>query len=212
MTASDDQVLAFVRAAKALPMEDASIVAMLRQAGWSERRIYAAIGSYYETALGTAIPQRGSRTEYAREAFLYLVSFITLGIWATALGHLCYVLIDHRFPDVTSTSFAEPLRDAVSWDIASIVVAFPIYVLSMWSIGKGVAQRPEAVESGVRSWLTYIALVVTTVVVVGDLVLFLATFLRGALTTPFALKSAVVIAIAGAIGWYYLGTVQTVKR
>ena len=209
MTVSDDPVLAFVHSAKALPIEDASIIALLRQAGWGERRAYAAIAAYYEGQLGARVPQRGSRARSAREAFLYIISFITLGVWACALGHFLFAIIDHQFPDLNRPlDHVESLREAVSWDVASIIVAFPIYLLSMWKIADVIGRRPEAVESKARITLTYAALVIATIIVVSDLVFFLATLLRGGLTLPFGLKSAVAILIAGATFWYYVGTVQ----
>jgi uncharacterized membrane protein len=68
-----------------------------------------------------------------------------------------------------------------------------------------VEKNPEKVESGVRKWLTYIALLVTAGIVIGDLITFLSYFLRGELTARFVLKALMVIAIAGSIFWYYLG-------
>ena len=63
---------------------------------------------------------------------------------------------------------------------------------------------PEKLESGVRRWLTYIALLLASATVIGDLVTFLSYFLRGDLTTRFVLKVVTVFVIAGGVFWYYL--------
>jgi high-affinity Fe2+/Pb2+ permease len=69
---------------------------------------------------------------------------------------------------------------------------------------RGVRTQPEKLESGVRKWLTYIALLLASATVIGDLVTFLSYFLRGDLTTRFVLKVLTVLVIAGGVFWYYL--------
>jgi hypothetical protein len=68
--------------------------------------------------------------------------------------------------------------------------------------------HPEKLESAVRKWLTYIALLIAAGVVLGDLITFLTYFLRGELTARFVAKVAVVLVIAGGVFWYYIGSLQ----
>jgi uncharacterized protein DUF5671 len=209
MASDGDRLVEFVRAAKARSVPDDSLAAMLRNAGWPERRIAAALTAYYEGEVGLAVPERGGRAEYAREAFFYLVAFVTLAIWAVAFGHLLYALIDRAFADPLNARYAGSFRDEVSADLAGMIVAFPIYLFVQRAIGRSLAARPENADSGVRMWLIYLALVITTCIALGDVVWFLATFLRAALTAAFVLKSLVVLGIAGGVLWYYLGAVRT---
>ena len=111
MASDGDRLVEFVRAAKARSVPDDSLAAMLRNAGWPERRIAAALTAYYEGEVGLAVPERGGRAEYAREAFFYLVAFVTLAIWAVAFGHLLYALIDRAFADPLNASYAGSFRD-----------------------------------------------------------------------------------------------------
>jgi Domain of unknown function (DUF5671) len=60
----------------------------------------------------------------------------------------------------------------------------------------------------VRKWLTYIALLIAAGVVIGDLITFLSYFLKSELTARFVLKVATVLVIAGAVFWYYLGSLK----
>lgn len=48
-------------------------------------------------------------------------------------------------------------------------------------------------------WLTYIAVVITAGTMIGDVVTFLAFFLRGDLNARFVLKVAPVLVIAGGV-------------
>jgi hypothetical protein len=209
MSTDAARLLEFVRAAKARQVDDEFILALLRQNGWSERRVYAVFTAYYEEALGAPVPSRGSRAEHAREAFYYLLVFITLGTWSFALGSLFYDLIDRWLRDPVAQTSVEPFRSAVSLQLASMIVAFPIFLYVSSSIAREVARRPETLDSGVRKWLTYLALVIAAAVLVSDAVWFLQQFLSGELTTRFVLHAIVLLVIAGGIFWYYLGTVGT---
>jgi hypothetical protein len=92
--------------------------------------------------------------------------------------------------------------------LASVIVAFPVYLLVTRYILRESGIHPEKLESAVRKWLTYIALFVAAAVVVGDLITFLTYFLRGELTGRFAAKVADVLIIAGGVFWYYLGSMR----
>ena len=87
-------------------------------------------------------------------------------------------------------------------------MAFPIYLLVQWFILGDLHAHPENCESGVRKWLTYIALFLAAGVVIGDLITFLAYFLRGELTVRFVLKVITVLVIAGGVFWYYLASLR----
>src|SRR5271157_15033 len=117
------------------------------------------------------------------------------------------ITLRHRwFPDpAVPQRYDEGSRYAVSSQMACIIVAFPIYLLVMRFILREVERHPGKIESGVRKWLTYIALLVTAGIVICDLITFLAYFLRGGLSVHFVLKALTLIAIAGSIFWYYLG-------
>jgi hypothetical protein len=47
---------------------------------------------------------------------------------------------------------------------------------------------------------------------IGDVVTFLAFFLRGDLTPRFVAKVAVTLFISGGIFWYYLGSLQDARK
>lgn len=73
-------------------------------------------------------------------------------------------------------------------------------------------QAPEKLESGVRKWLTYIARLIAAGVMIGDLVTFLTSYLRGEVTARFVAKVAVTLAISGGVFWYYLGPLHDARK
>ena len=198
----------FVEASKAKGAADEFLVSLLMRHGWPQDDVYSAIGSYWERTTGIALPHRTGQGESSRDAFLYLLSFATLATWASALGSLLFHLIDRWFPDPVSADYTYNLRTAVTWQMASIAVAFPIFLLVTAIILREAQGQAERLQSGVRKWLTYIALLLTAGAMIGDLIWFFDYFLAGEITSRFLLKSLTVLLICGAIFVYYLGSLR----
>ena len=190
----------YIAAAKARGASDSFVVELLERNGWPRKEVYAAFAAIYET------PKRGAGVaESARDAFLYLLSFGTLSVWAWNLGSLFFTLIDIWYRDPVFTPQLFVGRNvAISENMAALVVSFPIYMVTMRILLSDLAQKPEKLESGVRKWLTYIALLISASVVIGDLIAVVDYFLRGEITTTFLLKVLTVFVIAGGVFLYYL--------
>jgi hypothetical protein len=202
---TDERLSSFIETAKARGVDDASLVALLRQSGWQEQRIYRALTGYYSQTLGVEVPSRGNRAEDARDAFYHLLAFGTLGAWVVALIQLANGVVDRILP---SPNGYVPDTGDLSWHIATIIIAFPIFLWVNVLIGREARSRPESLQSGVRKWLTYVALVIAAMVLIGDGIWLLASFLTGAVTTAFVVKCLVVLAITGGTFAYYLGSVR----
>lgn len=205
----DTSFAAFVHAAKSHGMTDEFIVSLLRQNGWSERRIFRTYSSYYTGLLGTPLPARPQGAGSARDAFYYLLNFITLGFWTVSLGQIFYMLIAKQFPDaVDRFNEFQPFREAISWQLACVIVAFPIFLFIHSQIQKDLQARPDLYDSGVRRWLTYIALVLAALILLCDAVWFFEALIRGELTVRFILDSLVLLVLGGGVLTYYLRTID----
>ena len=202
----------FIDAAKERGAGDDFLASLLTQRGWPARDVYNTLGDWWERTTGVAVPARRSSAENARDAFLYLLAFFTLATWACALGSLWFHLLEFWLPDSVMDPYPYGFRATVTWQIASILVALPAYFVAMRFILKDTRSNPDRVESGVRKWLTYIALLLAATGVVSDLVCFLDYFLKGELTVRFVLKCVTVLVICGSIFWYYLESLQGRQR
>jgi hypothetical protein len=202
------KLLEFVEASKAKGASDEFLASFLARRGWPQDDIYAALGSYWERVTGVAVPERTAGGESSRDAFLYLLSFATLATWSGSLGSMLFRFIDRWFPDPVARNHVYNLRNAVTWQMASVAVAFPIFLLVMRAILREAQDRPERLQSGVRKWLTYIALLLTAGAMICDLIWFLDYFLTGELTSRFLLKALTVMLICGAIFVYYLSSLR----
>jgi hypothetical protein len=209
MLPDNKALIEFIDRMKGQGVSDEFIVSLLKQNGWSEKRIYQAFGSWYELRTGNVVPSGGGRMEAAKDAFLYLLAFLTLGIWTFQLGALLFAAIDRTFPN-PAVDYA-PGPDATittANQLASILIGLPLFLILSRGISRGLQQQPERIESPVRKWLTYLALVITASTLIGDGVTFLAYLLRGDLDTRFVLKVATLLVIAGGVFAYYLDSLR----
>lgn len=193
----------FLRKAKQQGATDEFLVALLKQQGWPEKAVYESLGRLYEEATGVTVPQPQSSLESAREAFYHLLAFATLGAWTVAIASIWFSLIDVWLPDRIVDDYRRWSLRSVSFEIAAILVSFPIFVVATRSILRDIALAPDRAASGVRRWLTNIALLITVLILSGDLIAVLAALLQGELTARFLAKSAVVLVVAGGVFLYY---------
>lgn len=210
MPSEPNPLLDFIDSVKSQGASDEFVVALLRQNGWSERRVYTAFGLWYEARTGRQVPNGGGRIEAAKDAFLYLLAFLTLGTWAIQLGALLFAVIELAFPNpaLEYSNSAFLVTRTMADELASVIVGFPVFLLVTWWIVRAVRRQPERLESSVRKWLTYIALVITASTMIGDVATFLAYFLRGDLDARFILKVVTVLVIAGGVFAYYLDSLH----
>lgn len=202
------ELVNFIAAARHRGASDLFISQLLQSFGWPQREIERAYFVVYEEWVGMSIPSpHGGQGESARDAFSYLLSFFTLGLWTQALGEIGFILVNHLMPDPLSRSYGESTL-SVAFCLARLLVAYPVYCLVMRSLLKELADHREKTYSGVRKWLTYITLLVVALVGIGTLVAFLTSFLQGELTLRFFLKVLIILAIDGGVFLYYYQWVQ----
>jgi len=205
---SEDRLREFIETSKRQGITDEALVGLLRGRGWPEEDAYRALADHYEAQSGLQVPVY-KRSGSAKDAFLYLLSFSTLGVWTFAVGSVMFTLIDRWIKDpVSPVMYYGSATYQIANALASLIVAFPTYILVMRYIVREIEAHPEKLESPVRKWLTYIALLIAAGVVIGDLITLLEYFLRGELTTRFVAKVAVVLVIASGVFSYYLGSLQ----
>ncbi len=175
---------------------------VLLEAGWQDSEVRNGLASFADVNFPVAVP-RPTPYLYAREAFLYLVSFIALYVAAISFGLLAFGLIDYSFPDALDYGDRYPSGGEAT-AIASVIIAFPLFLfLTRW-LAQFAAEDPERRQSLVRRWLTYLTLVVAAGFILGDLIALVANVLTGDPTVRFVLKALSVLAISGCVFGYYL--------
>jgi Domain of unknown function (DUF5671) len=203
--ALDPRIYDFIERARASGVSEQSLVGILTARGWPEKDVYEALARHYERLAGVEIPSRAGTGTAAKDAFFYLLVFSTLATWTFALGSLAFTLIDQRFADTLFSGAYSQTYDtyAIAAAMASMLVAFPIFLLVSRSTIRDVRKHPEKFDSPVRKWLTYMALVIAAGVFIGDLIAILTYLLRGEITSRFIAKALVVLVLSGGVFYYY---------
>lgn len=193
----------FVREAISRKIPRNEIRKALDDAKWEEDEIDTALALYADVDFPVPVPKRKPYMS-AREAFIYLVLFMTLYISAFSFGSLLFDFINRAFPDVLN-SYGYYYNDSgLRMSVASLIVAFPVFFWLSSMMQKAISKDPEKKASKIRKWLTYLTLFITAGVIIGDLIALLFNLLGGEITVRFTLKVMVILLIAGLIFGYYL--------
>lgn len=179
--------------------------------GWSEEEAAAAVFNGLVMA-GVPTPQNKTRAGKGilvstAELVLSFFSFILLGTVAVALGVLYYQVIAKYFPDPLVLGYGYPgySSDAIHYATATLIIAFPIYLLIMRLWFRRFIENTERTESRLTKWLTYIVMLIAAVTIIGDLITAVNYLLGGELSPRFWLKVLTILTIAGLIfGFYFL--------
>ena len=175
---------------------------VLAQAGWQDDEVRKGLSAFADVDYPLAVP-RPTPYVHAREAFLYLISFIALYVSAFSFGYLVFGLIDRAFPDALDFRDRYPSGGEAT-SIASVIVAFPLYLFLMKRLSTEVAVDPDKRLSLVRRWLTYLTLVIGAGIILGDVIALLANLLMGEPTLRFFLKGGVILLITTCIFGFYM--------
>lgn len=203
--AINEELLDFVKDALARGLSRADIENALLQAGWKPDQVKSALAAFAQIDEFPIPVPRPKLYLSAREAFIYLVLFTTLYLTTFNFGRLIFQFINLTFPDPAAyAEFADSARQAIRFSIASLVVAFPIFLYLSLLIGRAIKRDPSKRASKVRKWLTYMTLFVAAGVIIGDLTTLVYNFLGGELSLRFGLKVVTVAVIAGGVFGYYL--------
>ena len=194
----------FVREALQKGQSRDDIRKALKSANWSDDEVGRALDSFADLPFPVPVPKRQPYLS-AREAFMYLLTFLTLYISAVSFGTLLFQFINHWLPDIVPYgTYSDSTHETIRWSASSLLIAYPLFLFMSWLLRKEILKDPDKRASKIRKWLTYITLFIAAGVIIGDLITLVFNMLGGELTLRFILKILTVGAIAGAIFGYYL--------
>jgi hypothetical protein len=203
MAAGTMELEVFVRESLSRGQSRQAIRQALSAAGWSDEQTRDVLEAYADVDFPVPVPKPRASLS-AREAFLYLVLFATLYYTMFHLGSLLFDLINAAFPDPAQVRAYNLFDGSMRWSIASVVIAFPVFVLVARHLAREITRQPIKRLSPVRHWLTYLTLFLAVVALICDVTTLVYNLLGGELSVRFVLKVVVVGAIAGSVFGYYL--------
>jgi hypothetical protein len=174
----------------------------LQRAGWPAEQIQDALGQYAELDFVVPVPRPRAHVS-ARDAFLYLVMFSMLYLSVYHLGNLLFQFINLLLPDVTQYDYREGQLGSIRFSIATLLIAWPLFLWLATHIQQQVAREPAQRLSAIRKWLTWLTLALAACVIAGDLIYLVFRLLSGELSLRFLLKVLVTGLLAGSSFGYY---------
>lgn len=198
-----DELAGFVRDALVAGRGREEIRAALFKAGWAENEVRDALGAWAEGGFTPPVPRPRPYLS-AREAFVYGLAFAALAMTAFFLVALGHEIIDLLLPDQERATGIVDYH-GIRWALSVLVVFAPTFLVLNTKVQREARADPGKRRSGVRKWVGYVTLFLAVLVLLGDLLDTIYTFLSGDLTLAFALKAIVVAAVAGVVFFYYQG-------
>lgn len=206
--AANEELKRFVQDGLAAGASRDELAQALRRAGWAAAQVRGAVASFADVEFPIPVPRPRPYLS-ARDAFLHLLLFSTLYVSAFNLGQLLFQLIDLAFPDPADARFSRAFVDeTIRWSIASLVVAFPVFLGVSRRARRELAGDAARRASPVRRWLTWMTIFIASAVLIGTVIGLVYNLLGGELTVRFVLKAATVGGIAGTAFRYYLADVN----
>lgn len=174
----------------------------LIDAGWTDREAKAALESFAESTLPVAVPKKRVSSG-PRAAFLHLLALFLLYMAAFSTGAILFLAIDLVIYDPANRIFFD-LGNFARFNAAVLIASLPVLLAVRRAIMRDVAHNPATRIAPVVRTLSYITLLITSLIMICDMVVVLMGFLNGDLTLPFILKSVVVLLLAGGIFFWYI--------
>lgn len=197
---SNEELYGFVKDAMAKGVSQEEIRSILLGAGWGEPQVRQALAGYGESPYGVPVPKpRGSA---AREAFIYVVLFVTMYLSAFNLGNLAFQYINRSFPIYGQQGLR--IEDAIRWSTSILIVALPVFFVLTRMTNSAIQRDPSRQPSDMRRKLTYLTMIVSSFGLLGVFSTVVYNFLGDALTARFVLKALSAGLIATGVFGYYL--------
>ena len=153
-----------------------------------------------------------------RDFFLYFGALITLSWSAGSFIALLFRIVDTVFKDQLEY-YVDPYSSGIRFAIASLIVVLPVCLLLFRTIKRDAMSEPAKLSLWLRRWFFALAIFITSLAMIGDVIALLNSFLGGELTIRFFLKIVSVLLVAGLVFWYSLlelrirdGAAATVRK
>jgi len=196
-----EQLSQFVRDALLAGYARADIGAALAQAGWSEREIATALDGWSEGAFLPPVP-RPRPFVSAREALIYGVMFIALGMITWHIVSLSFDLIERWIPEPGRSTYWYSVQ-GMRWSIATLIVFVPLFLVLNQRTTRALRADPGQRRSLVRRWFGHVTLFFASMALLGDLIVVIYSALSGELTLRFIARAGVVALVAGLVFFYF---------
>lgn len=200
---SDGKLRKYIEIVREKGVSDDQIRGALIKSGWQESTINSALN---EKSIDTiSIPPPPAPHFGMWVGFLYVMLFIALYVWATALGGVFQFAVDEFLPDKLDN-----LKPAYStgqyfmqFYIASLMVAYPIFAVLFLILKRQAIKNPAVRGIKIRKFLIYLTLIGTFIIMMGHLIGAVYQLLGGSVTERSIAHLFVTLLVAGSVFAYF---------
>lgn len=148
-----------------------------------------------------------------KEAFLQVLSMTTLYLSVVNVLQILWQALNKWLPDALEMQYGYSSfsNGVIQFAIASFIVSFPVFLLTTISLKKMYSVYRESATSKLRRYLTYITLFFGSMILIGDVIAIVTTFLQGELTARFLLKALSILVVVGGAWLYYYIEIKKVE-
>ena len=140
-----------------------------------------------------------------KDFFLWAGTLVSFYWSVVAFILLILDYIDYAVPNPLSTYLGDPYQGGIPYEMASIIVLFPLYLVLSWVIRRDITKDASRADIWVRRWALLLTLFVAGVTMAVDLITLLTTFLRGEdITLAFILKVLIVLLVAAGVFMHFI--------
>lgn len=145
-----------------------------------------------------------------KDFFLWAGAMVAFYASVITFINLVFQYINYLFPDPLNNYQIDPYQNGVSGFMATVIVAFPIFLILMRVIRRGIIADQMRQDIWIRRWALFLTLFVAGAAIAGDLIVLLTTFLSGEeLTARFLLKILTVFIVAGAVFAHFFADIKS---
>lgn len=144
-----------------------------------------------------------------KDFFLWAGAMVAFYWSVIATIFLIFDYINYAFPNALAYYPADPYQSGISYEMASIIVLWPLYMFLMWLIRKDIVTDPSRKDIWVRRWALILTLFVAGIAMAVDLITLLTTFLNGEeMTIAFLLKVLIIFLVAGGVFMHFISDLR----
>jgi len=143
-----------------------------------------------------------------KDFFLWAGAMVTLYASVFAFISLLFSYLNYVYPDALAYYSGDPYSGGVSYEMASLIVLFPIFLVISHLIIKSIKADPTRENVWVRRWAIYLTLFAAAAMIAGDLITLIMYFFNGDTTLRFVLKVFVVLFVAVGIFLHYVADLR----
>ena len=144
----------------------------------------------------------------AKDFFLWFGAMVALYWSVFALVSLIFDYLNYAMPDALQYFSGDPYSSSISYEMASLIVLSPIFLVLMRIIRRSIGRDASRAEIWVRRWALVLTLFIAGATVAGDLIALVQYFFNGDITLRFLLKVIVLLLVVGGLFLHFLADLK----